>query len=76
MTYMGHVEDGAIVLDEPVALPDGAVVKIELAVQAAGAVSSSSQDFLELVSALPAGVRSKEDIDRQIQEERMSWGRA
>jgi len=32
MAYMGHVENGAIVLDEPVALPDGATVKIELAV--------------------------------------------
>jgi len=31
MTYTGHVENGAIVLDEPVALPDGAAVKIELA---------------------------------------------
>lgn len=31
MTYVGHVENGAIVLDEPAALPDGAVVTIELA---------------------------------------------
>ena len=32
MTYQGHVENGSIVLDEPTALPDGTVVKIELAV--------------------------------------------
>ncbi|MCY2950525.1 MAG: hypothetical protein NTU53_00920 [Planctomycetota bacterium] len=30
MAYAGHVENGAIVLDEPADLPDGAVVKIEL----------------------------------------------
>jgi hypothetical protein len=31
MTYRGHIENGAVVLDEPVALPDGAAVRIELA---------------------------------------------
>jgi hypothetical protein len=30
MTYSGHVENGAIVLDQPVTLPDGVTVKIEL----------------------------------------------
>lgn len=30
MTYKGHVEDGAVVLDEPAQLPDGA--KVEIAV--------------------------------------------
>ena len=29
MAYMGHVENGAVVLDEPVALPDGAAMNIE-----------------------------------------------
>ena len=71
---MGHVEKGAIVLDEPVALPDGAVVKIELAVRDVGAARPVSKEFLDLVSALPAGTRTKEDIDRQIKEERASWG--
>ncbi len=31
MTYSGHVENGVIVLDEAVDLPDGAPVTIELA---------------------------------------------
>ena len=74
MTYMGHVENGAIVLDEPVALPDGAIVKVDLAVQATGAARSSSRDILDLVSSLPAGTRTKEEIDRQMLEERTSWG--
>ena len=29
MTYKGHVENGAVVLDEPVSLPDGTPVRIE-----------------------------------------------
>lgn len=32
MTYKGHVERGAIVLDDPVHLPDGALVTIDLIV--------------------------------------------
>ncbi|OQC04040.1 MAG: hypothetical protein BWX80_02617 [Candidatus Hydrogenedentes bacterium ADurb.Bin101] len=31
MTYKGHVQNGAIVLDEPVNLPDGAIVSLEIA---------------------------------------------
>lgn len=30
MTYLGHFEDGIIVLDDPVNLPDGAKVRVEL----------------------------------------------
>ncbi|HVX86191.1 MAG TPA: hypothetical protein VH253_15515 [Phycisphaerae bacterium] len=30
MTYRGHIKDGAIVLDEPVALPEGAEVEVAL----------------------------------------------
>ncbi len=29
MTYKGHVENGAVVLDEPVSLPDGTEVRVE-----------------------------------------------
>lgn len=29
MTYKGHVENGAVVLDEPVPLPDGTEVRVE-----------------------------------------------
>ena len=31
MTYKGHIANGAVVLDDPVTLPDGVAVKIELA---------------------------------------------
>ena len=30
MTLLGHIRDGQIVPDEPVALPEGAVVQIEV----------------------------------------------
>ncbi len=32
MTYKGHIRNGAIVLDEPVPLPEGVPAKIELAI--------------------------------------------
>lgn len=31
MTYKGHVQNGAIVLDKPVNLPEGAIVSFEIA---------------------------------------------
>ncbi len=31
MTYKGHVRNGAIVLDEPINLPEGAAVSFEIA---------------------------------------------
>ncbi len=30
MTYRGHVENGAVVLDEPVVLPEGATVRVDV----------------------------------------------
>ncbi len=74
MAYTGHVENGTIVLDEPVALPDGAAVRVELAIRTAGAAPPASKDIQDLVSTLPCGTRTKEDIDQQMLEERASWG--
>ena len=42
MTYKGHVENGVVVLDEPAALPDGAAVKIALAVAASNTEANLS----------------------------------
>lgn len=33
-----------------------------------------AQDVFDFLRSLPPGTRSKEDIDRQIAEERDSWG--
>jgi hypothetical protein len=61
-----HIE-----LEEP--LP-GVLGKIEVVVRSTGASQPVAMDILDLVSALPAGTRTKDDIDRQIHEERSSWG--
>lgn len=47
MAYMGRVKNGAIVLDEPVELPDGVVVKIEFAVELPAASENSGPSFTE-----------------------------
>ena len=47
MAYRGHVENGVIVLDEPVGLPEGTIVKIALAGAAANA-DGSPADSVEL----------------------------
>ncbi len=31
-------------------------------------------DVFDLIASLPAGFRTKEDIDAQVREERNSWG--
>ena len=36
--------------------------------------SSGSRDVFELIATMGSGVRSKADIDRQVAEERASWG--
>jgi hypothetical protein len=61
-----HIE-----LDEPLT---GVVGKVEIIVRSTGEPQPVAGDILDLVSALPAGSRTKEDIDRQMQEERSSWG--
>jgi hypothetical protein len=37
MTYRGHVENGIVVLDDAVALPEGASVQVDLVSEEAGA---------------------------------------
>jgi hypothetical protein len=47
MVYMGHVENGSIVLDEPADLPNGALVKIELATEVLTADGDSGPSFTQ-----------------------------
>lgn len=52
MTYRGHIKGGAIVLDEPVALPDGA--RVEVAVGPAPETAPSFYDrFADLIGTCP-----------------------
>jgi len=62
-----HIE-----LDEPIHDVKGPV---EVFVRPAPVVpTNDAQDVFEFIKALPAGKRSKRDIDEQIREDRDSWG--
>ena len=66
------VSPQTVELDEPVRSASSEVeVLVEIEEAKPSASISNLADFLE---SLPPGTRSKEDIDRQIQEERDSWG--
>lgn len=74
MTYQGHVEKGAIVLDEPIQLPEGAVVTIELAM----ARHADEDTLIPTLAERLAGVIGKaedlpadwsENHDRYLREE-------
>jgi hypothetical protein len=45
-----------------------------LATQAANDQAAPQESIFDFVARLPAGTRSKEDIDTQIKDERASWG--
>jgi len=68
-------EDGHLELLEPLALPVGARVPITLDLAdtepAQGEPHETLGDFLR---RLPAGSRTKDEIDTQLKEERDSWG--
>lgn len=58
-------------LDEPV---DEVTGEVEVFLRpVAPAQAPPEQDIFDFLRSLPPGTRSKEDIDRQIAEERDSW---
>lgn len=58
-------------LDEPV---DEVTGEVEVFVRPVQAEPAAKRDLFEVLRSLPPGTRTKEDIDRQIAEERDSWG--
>lgn len=59
-------------LDEPV---DELTGEVEVVVRPIVPTEATpKQDIFDFLRSLPPGTRSKEDIDRQIAEERDSWG--
>jgi hypothetical protein len=52
MTYKGHVRNGSIVLDEPVRLPEGAPVTIELALELPPTDEEVAPSFGEVLSGV------------------------
>jgi hypothetical protein len=71
----GRLHGRHIDLDEPVDQLDGEVEVVVRAVEPARRERDKAvENIFEFIRSLPAGARSKEDIDRQIAEERDSWG--
>jgi hypothetical protein len=58
--------------DAPLDQIDG---EVEVTVRPVGATHPTVAEMLALIATFPPGTRSKEDIDRQIAEERASWDR-
>jgi hypothetical protein len=67
----GRLHGRHIDLDESVDALDG---EVEVVVRPIEPRVASPQDIFEFIRSLPAGTRTKEDIDRQIAEERDGWG--
>jgi hypothetical protein len=61
----------SVELDQPVDDTTPSEVEVVIRPAPAGGAKMSVSEFLR---KLPRGTRSKEDIDRQIREERESWG--
>ena len=59
MGYRGHIEGGSVVLDEPISLPDGTMVRIDPVVE-------GSADVLEMAREVYSGLSSEDvaDIER------------
>jgi len=68
----GRLHGRHIDLDEPVDQIDGEVEVVVRAVEHTPAKPVES--IFEFIRKLPPGTRTKEDIDRQIAEERDGWG--
>ena len=71
VTIPAHIEDGSIRLDAPLP-PDLDRVEVR-GYRSPRRDGSALNDLVAFLESLPAGVRSKEDIDRQVREERSSW---
>lgn len=59
-------------LEEPV--PEE-VTGVEVVLHVPEAPATQAQELLDFLASLPPGNRSKEDIDRQIEDDRGSWER-
>ena len=67
LTDAQHIE-----LDEPVTELEGPVDVVLRGVPSD--TGGQDEDIFDFIAKLPPGTRSKEDIDRQVREERECWG--
>ncbi len=68
----GRLHGRQIDLDESIDQLEGEVEVVVRAVEPA--YTKPVESIFEFIRKLPPGTRTKEDIDRQIAEERDSWG--
>jgi hypothetical protein len=73
MTYRGQVKNGVVVLEGTSALPEGTQVQVQ-PLEDSSPVVAAQETLADLLRRLGPGTRTKEDIDRQIRQERDSWG--
>lgn len=67
----GRLHGKQIDLDEELDALDG---EVEVIVRPITRAAPDTQDVFAFIRALPAGTRSKDDIDKQLAEERQGWG--
>jgi hypothetical protein len=63
MTLRGHIQNGTVVLDEPAALPDGSIVKIEPIEESDEIISLRKMlmSFAGVVDGLPEDLAENHD---------------
>lgn len=69
MVYKGHIENGSIVLDEKISLPEGAPVRVDLSLEAetpAKGMDESSfydrfKEFIGTAEGLPSDLAENHD---------------
>ena len=62
MTYRGHVENGVIVLDDPVVLPEGTGVRVELAEpEQRPTLAERLKDVIGIAKGLPPDLAENHD---------------
>jgi hypothetical protein len=62
MSFQGHIENGVVVFDEPASLPEGAVVRVELAsAPARKTLAERFKDIIGTVHDLPADMAENHD---------------
>jgi len=68
----GRLRGRHIDLDEAVTEPDG---EVEVTVRSVSGAHPTVADLLAVVATFPPGSRTKEEIDRQVAEDRAAWDR-
>ena len=66
MSYGGHIENGAVVLDDPIDLPDGTRVKVEEVEDKD--LEGIHPELREFIGIIPQQVDAKEEYYKYLEE--------